>query len=106
MERRILDALAERGSVRTGFGWRSLVPVWGGTRVLVWGAGMAGLAVLALVIPAVRRARRVSGAGDWAAAFWLRTLIVRIRRVWLRRVAGGGEEERLRSGRRLSRGCG
>ena len=73
MERRILDALEERESARTRFGWRSLVPVWlvaSESRVLVLGVGLAGLVALALVIPVVRRPVRTPAyaKGSLAAA--------------------------------------
>jgi len=58
MERRILHALGERELAQAG----SLAPAWlrgSGSRVLVWGVGMAGFLALALVIPVVRRPGRV-----------------------------------------------
>src|SRR5258706_12208921 len=67
MERRILDALEdgllERAAVRSRFGWRELLPVWMVAPArpvvvgsLVCGVALAGLFVVALAIPAIRRA--------------------------------------------------
>jgi hypothetical protein len=66
MERRILDALEdgllERAAVRSRFGWRELLPVWMVAPArpvvvgsLVCGVALAGLIVVALAIPAIRR---------------------------------------------------
>ena len=62
MERRILGALEEREVVRVRLGWRSFVPEWLGaseSQGLVWGVGLAGLLMVVLVIPVVRRSVRV-----------------------------------------------
>jgi hypothetical protein len=58
MERRILNALEEREAGRARLGWRSLAPVWlvaSESRAVVWGAGLAGLMAMALVVSVVRR---------------------------------------------------
>ena len=75
MERRILNALEERESVGARFGWRSLVRglrAASESRAVVWGVGLAGLVVLALVIPVVRRTASapvlVKGSPEPAAA--------------------------------------
>jgi hypothetical protein len=62
MERRILDGLEERGVVRSGSGWRWWLPVWlvapaRPVAVGPWmcGVALAGIVVVALAVPAIRR---------------------------------------------------
>jgi hypothetical protein len=62
MERRILDGLEERAAARSRSGWRGWLPVWLVAPVrpvavgsLVCGAALAGIFVVALAIPAIRR---------------------------------------------------
>jgi hypothetical protein len=62
MERRILDGLEERGTVRSGSDWRWLLPVWlvapgraVAVGVFVCGAALAGIFVAGLAVPAIRR---------------------------------------------------
>jgi hypothetical protein len=61
IERRILDGLEERAAVRSGSGWRQLLPVWVAPArsvavgSLVCGVALAGVLVVAFAIPAIRR---------------------------------------------------
>jgi hypothetical protein len=62
MERRILDALEERGAAGSRTGWRWLLPMWSvvpgqriAVRYLVGGAALAGVFCVALAVPAIRR---------------------------------------------------
>jgi len=62
MERRILEGLEERAAARSRSGWRQLLPVWlvSPTRPvavgsLACGVALAGIFVVALAIPAIRR---------------------------------------------------
>lgn len=62
MERRILDGLEEREAARSGSGWRWMLPVWliapgrsVAVGVFVCGAGLAGIFVVALAVPGLRR---------------------------------------------------
>jgi hypothetical protein len=62
MERRILDGLEERAAARSRSGWRWWLPVWlvaparpVAVGSLVCGAALAGIFVVALGIPAIRR---------------------------------------------------
>jgi hypothetical protein len=62
MERRILDGLEERAAVRSRSGWRQLLPVWLVSPArpiavgsLACGVALAGIFVVALAIPAIRR---------------------------------------------------
>jgi hypothetical protein len=60
MERRILAGLEERAAARSRSVWRWLLPVWtpanpAAVRSLVCGAALAGVVVVALAIPAIRR---------------------------------------------------
>ena len=62
MERRILEGLEERAAARSHSGWRQLLPVWlvSPTRSVAVGSlaccvALAGIFVVALAIPAIRR---------------------------------------------------
>jgi hypothetical protein len=62
MERRILDGLEGRGAERSRSGWRWLLPVWlvapaRPVAVGPWmcGVALAGIVVVALAVPAIRR---------------------------------------------------
>jgi hypothetical protein len=62
MERRILDGLEERAAARSRSGWRGWLPVWlvaparpVAVGSLVCGAALAGIFVVALAIPVIRR---------------------------------------------------
>ena len=59
MERRILVALQDQASVRPRSGWRRFRPFWLATplatRYVTWGAALAGMVVIAFMLPAVRR---------------------------------------------------
>ena len=62
MERRILERLDERASMRSRSSWRRLRPIWLVmparplmVRSLAWGVALAGIFAIALAVPAIRR---------------------------------------------------
>ena len=68
MEGRILGALEEKASTPAGLGWRMLLGMPAAAKSLTWGAAVAGLFVLALAIPAIRRIGHPAAQVKTAAA--------------------------------------
>ena len=113
MERRILDGLEERGTARSGSGWRWLLPVWlvapwrpVGVGVFVCGAALAGIFVAALAVPGLRRlghapvqVGRNSGSVGSPALADSEAAARSVDRGWLRSSVPSAEKIRTEEGR-------
>ncbi len=74
MERRILAALEDRASGQSRSGWRRWRPMWlvapvrPAVRPMAWGVALAGVFVVAVTIPAIRRFGHVPGPSKMISA--------------------------------------
>lgn len=67
IESRILEALGDHAPARGRGGWRGWMPAWlmglmhqGAGRSIAWGVALAGVLMVALIVPAVHRSRHMA----------------------------------------------
>ena len=79
MERRILEGLEERGTARaeSAKGWLGAMPIRGGMRVgyAAWGIALAGILVVVLAVPAIRKVGHAPVGSKAAAAPGIRAAV-------------------------------